>query len=270
MQKEIIEFNIPSLKLNIKTIDSENTGQWKGMHTHSAIEMVYVNCGALSCETDKEIITVTEGKVLFINSGTAHRLYSDGTISITYVQTILDEEKRNSMIYTFASKEDNVKYLVAERGSVIYDIFFSIKKEAECGLDYYREFIRSDLIRLAAYLHRSKIIASPRAERIMKIEKLAEVAGFIEENYSSEINLEMLAALNGCDKYSLCRKFKSATGATVIDYLNYVRLKNAERLLLYSDNNISEIAFMCGFSSIQYFNKVFKKYMGCTPGGFRK
>ena len=63
----------------------------------------------------------------------------------------------------------------------------------------------------------------------------------------------------------ICKTFKKATGQTLVDYINFVRLQKARALLTAGDSNIAQVAFSCGFSSVQYFNRVFKNYYACTP-----
>ncbi len=69
--------------------------------------------------------------------------------------------------------------------------------------------------------------------------------------------------------YDYLRKlFKSEMGMTPHDYLMGLRVQMAEKLLCSMENveqNISEIAYTCGYSDPLYFSRVFKKYFGCSP-----
>ena len=95
-------------------------------------------------------------------------------------------------------------------------------------------------------------------------------AEYIAKNYDTRITLEQLANLIDTDKYRLCHLFKKYTGGTVVEYINFVRLRRAEQLLADSDMNATEVASACGFASIQYFDKVFRKAVGCSPSVYRK
>lgn len=270
MQKEQIKFDIPKLQFNMKKLEGNNSLLWRGTHMHTAVEMICVNYGKLSCCIDNQDIIISPGNVLFINSEVAHRLYTTKWVSFTYIQVTLNANRETgSFIYDFAARADNKKYFIAQKDSALFRLFSDMRREMEEKYEYFEEYIKADIIKLSAFLHRYKIINPPEEKTILKIERILPVIKYIENNYNEEVTLEALGKLIGCDKFSLCRKFKAATNGTVIEYLNYVRLKNAEIFLLYSDKNISEIAFLCGFSSIQYFNKVFKKYMGCSPGKLR-
>lgn len=71
-------------------------------------------------------------------------------------------------------------------------------------------------------------------------------------------------------KSYICRTFKKHMNITMTEYLNGKRLEYATYLLKFSDSNISTIINEFGFSSVPYFNKIFKKKYGCTPREFRK
>lgn len=65
-------------------------------------------------------------------------------------------------------------------------------------------------------------------------------------------------------------KFKLETGLTLIDYLNKYRIQKAMELLKSGDVKIYEISERVGFTSSQYFSRVFKKYTSLTPIEYRK
>ncbi|MEN1786289.1 MAG: helix-turn-helix transcriptional regulator, partial [Bacteroidota bacterium] len=59
------------------------------------------------------------------------------------------------------------------------------------------------------------------------------------------------------------------TGQTFVNYLNSVRISNASRLLLETDQNISEIAYATGFNNLANFNRIFNKSKQLTPSQYR-
>jgi len=63
--------------------------------------------------------------------------------------------------------------------------------------------------------------------------------------------------------------FKEQTGENFIDYLNKVRIEKAKELLKDSSMSLSEIASQVGYSNAGYFNRIFKKIVGITPGQYR-
>ncbi len=65
------------------------------------------------------------------------------------------------------------------------------------------------------------------------------------------------------------RLFKSQTGNTILNYLQAVRMEKALELLAQPQYKIHEIGMMVGYENPSYFNLVFKKYHGITPGAYR-
>ena len=68
-----------------------------------------------------------------------------------------------------------------------------------------------------------------------------------------------------CSKY-----IKKKTNLNFLDYVNSIRLREAEELLQTSEMCITDIAYTTGFKSIQCFNRIFKKHRGVTPSQYKK
>ena len=64
--------------------------------------------------------------------------------------------------------------------------------------------------------------------------------------------------------------FIEACGVAPMRYLNRLRLQRAHELLRSSNDGLGQIAIRCGFQSQAYFNRVFKKAFGETPGRLRR
>ena len=64
--------------------------------------------------------------------------------------------------------------------------------------------------------------------------------------------------------------FYKATGFHISEYINRIRIKEAQKQLLETSKKVTVIAADLGFSSPSYFNSVFKRYTGTTPSRFRE
>lgn len=93
---------------------------------------------------------------------------------------------------------------------------------------------------------------------------------FVREHCYSELTLKMLADHVGLTESYCSKYFKQNVGSSFLDYVTTRRVSHAQRLLKYTDYSITEIIEMSGFSSIQTFNRVFKKQTGMTPTEYRK
>lgn len=56
----------------------------------------------------------------------------------------------------------------------------------------------------------------------------------------------------------------------IIDYINKFRIEKACLELIYSEKTVTETALSNGFNTVQYFTKLFRRVMGCTPGKYRR
>ena len=66
-----------------------------------------------------------------------------------------------------------------------------------------------------------------------------------------------------------CRLFKQYTGKTPIEYLNNYRIEQAAKLLIETNDSITDIAFDCGFENTSYFIRKFKAQKSATPKQYR-
>lgn len=92
----------------------------------------------------------------------------------------------------------------------------------------------------------------------------------IDSDLNGELGLKSLAELQGINASYLSTLFKKETGQTVTDYVNQRRMHLAVQLLGGTRLQIQTVAQHCGIPDVNYFTKVFKKYVGKTPGQFRQ
>lgn len=98
-----------------------------------------------------------------------------------------------------------------------------------------------------------------------------KVIDIINQNYADEnLCLNSIALKVGFSKGYLGKLFRIYTSKSVPDYINQTRIEKAAKLLEVSEMPIQDISTKVGFSSNNYFYKVFKKSMGLTPLDFRQ
>ena len=103
-----------------------------------------------------------------------------------------------------------------------------------------------------------------------KLSAIDNALHFIRENYSENLSLKAILELTNYSKSHFIRLFKESTGMYVSEYINKYRIEKACLDLIYTNNNITEIATASGFNNIQYFSRKFKEYMKCTPKQYQK
>jgi AraC-like DNA-binding protein len=96
--------------------------------------------------------------------------------------------------------------------------------------------------------------------------RISSIYSYIMQHYDEEITLEEVAAQAYMTPQAFCRYFKKHTRYTFVSFLNEIRINEACKKLtdgLY--DNISAIAYNCGFNSVSNFNRVFKSITGKSP-----
>ena len=113
-------------------------------------------------------------------------------------------------------------------------------------------------------LHTTPVLDVSSAEKIHMIDR------YINTNLLTKISLEEVAGYLGMNRTYFCMFFKKHYGKGFSDYLNDLRIEKAASLLLKGDRSIAEIARECGYKTVPYFNRAFKRSKGETPGVYRK
>lgn len=92
----------------------------------------------------------------------------------------------------------------------------------------------------------------------------------IEENIqNSDFKIDDLAEAMSMSRTVFYRKVKSLMGVSPVDFVKTMRIKRAAQLLEQDEYTVSEVGYMSGFTTPQYFSRVFKEAMGCTPKEYK-
>lgn len=99
--------------------------------------------------------------------------------------------------------------------------------------------------------------------------EIKEIQRYIEENYGERITVGALARRAAISRRTMERRFKQATGNTVVKYLQRVKIEAAKRSFESSRKNITEVMYDVGYSDSKAFRTVFKKVTGLSPLEYR-
>lgn len=134
-------------------------------------------------------------------------------------------------------------------------------------------FLKNDSLRerdLSASLEKllveiSRAITSYKKPRV----SLSKSIQHINANYTSSLKIPDLARLEGMSMTRYNLHFKEQIGMPPTKYIIQLRISMAKELLCSSDTPLSQIASMCGYEDYNFFAKVFKSVVGCSPKKFR-
>lgn len=101
-------------------------------------------------------------------------------------------------------------------------------------------------------------------------DKFFEMLRYIDKNYAEAILLKELCSKFYINMSYCCVLFQKYKNMTFSQYLTDVRINKACELLKYHKVTVSDACEKVGYKDYFYFNKVFKKKIGCTPSEYRK
>lgn len=99
---------------------------------------------------------------------------------------------------------------------------------------------------------------------------MQQAAGYIHRHMFNEINMLEIASKLGIKQPQLTRRFQEAYGVGPVEYVTRLRLEEAKRCLLDSNETLESIADRCGYENGSYFSRVFRAKVGISPSVFRK
>lgn len=148
--------------------------------------------------------------------------------------------------------------------SVIWDLL-SIRTENSI---YNETLYNHLLLSLLLELDMTVTMAKDKPNIIPNI--ILDIQRYLDNNYSKDINLDLLARTFNISKYHMSREFKKNIGKSPIDYLIDVRINRAKSLLYDSDRSITSICQLVGIPNPNHFLYLFKEREGITPTAFRR
>lgn len=275
--RETIRFNLPSLFTRITDINT-NTNKhinWNTMHLHDSIEIVRVNSGKINCSVAGKIAVLEKGSIILINCRVIHRIFPGKYVDITIIQSETEKYTDTDTSFSqnfseFISRNKRAPYIICHCGSELWEIADSLIRESREKQKGYEKYIKAGIYRLCAFMERNGLSESEDISETDKLRKIQPAVEYIDENFRDRLSLNDIAQRCNMSRFELCRAFKNLSGTTVFDYVTFVRLRHAIRLIKNKDHSISDAAFECGFCSVQYFNRVFKANLGCAPSEMRK
>jgi transcriptional regulator GlxA family with amidase domain len=101
-------------------------------------------------------------------------------------------------------------------------------------------------------------------------ETIAKAQQYIEKNYKQPLTLEDLAGRSNMSVRNFIRRFEQATANTPFEYLQRVRVEAAKKILETKMDGVKQVASRCGYEDVDYFRKIFKRYVAMTPKAYHE
>lgn len=251
------------------------------VHWHLAMEIIMPCKNYYAAQVGGTSLTLNEGDILLIAPGELHSLITppdkgERLIILLDHPSILQLSDMDSLLhllhpYMLIRRSDNPEFAqeLCACLSKIAQEYFENKPLAEAS-------ICSIFLRFFTLLGRNVLNATVKFPDIMPDkqdeygEKFLAVSNYINDHFTENLTVDLLAAQTGFSKFHFSRLFKQFTGMTCYSYIISKRISCAEKFLVTPNFSITEAAMQSGFNSLSTFNRIFKTAKGCTPSEYRQ
>ena len=247
-------------------------------HFHPEFELVYIEAPNGTRHVGEHISRYEESDLVFIGSNVPHLNFDYGIktdyekivvhIRPDFLGSALANTPELSIVFQLFDKSQlgiafgkNVQKRVGERLKKLH-----LLPHFELFLEILNIFHILSQDADLSFLH-SKPIQNQYNKK--EQERLKRLYQFIDNHYHRKIGIDEVAQLSNLSNAAFCRYFKKMTRLTFTEFLNHYRVNQAKNMLL-SDKNITETCYACGFESLSYFNRSFKKITHENPLAFKK
>ncbi len=140
--------------------------------------------------------------------------------------------------------------------------------EKYCGREVALQSSRCTLVDLDCVTQSPFAMFSP--EKNHSDSSILKAQAWIEKNHRGKIDITALAEDADMSSRQFNRRFKSATGETVNNYLQLIRIEAAKVDLVNTSLSFEEISVKTGYENISFFRRIFKKVTSVTPAEYRR
>ncbi|WP_422858023.1 AraC family transcriptional regulator [Flagellimonas sp. S174] len=247
-------------------------------HFHPEYELVYIEGASATRHVGESISSYTKSDLVFIGSNIPHLNFDYG-VQTDYIKEVLHIKPSFKENVLLNISELNDILTLFERSS--HGIVFTGRTKEQVGAQLKKLFTLSPFELFMESIQILKCLANSKEYYLLhdrpfvntyrkkEQDRLRSIHEFVDKNYQRKIAIGEVAELCNLGTESFCRYFKKTTGNTFTNFLNQYRISQAKRLLLMG-KNISETCYECGFESLSYFNRIFKKISHQNPSDFKK
>ena len=282
MRVEFVESSIANSPVCLRNYNSTfEKGRHVPIHLHEECEFLLCSRGAMRIDFIENSALLQEGDIIFINGRIPH---STTTLedANNYVLLQFNTEyflpkitgTQNRHLFFYYNESVSNFHIFKKDDPICLELtqYFNIMlKENEEGKNAFEDYIKGYIFLIAACLSRQDIVADTKNfHNTEAIKRLEPLLNYISNHYDHPLTLNELSQAVNISPGHLCRLFKGAVNSTLNHYINFVRIYEASNLLLRTKNTITEICFAVGYTDPVYFDRMFKRFKGCTPTAYRK
>ena len=248
-------------------------------HSHDHIEIGYVKDGSCVMNFGDQSVQFTEGETMVVYPNAWHSFETHDRRGCELVQlefrinnlSVLEfkENPDDNLLFLYSLLHKTGRYLKISGSEKIRDNMERLIKELEKPSGSSSSL--SKLYFFELFIHLSRMLKTEKDIFLGKTDHhVVKALQYIHNNFLEDPGVEVVAKHCGITDRYLRKLFMNQTGMQLIDYKHQLRMKLAVELLKDKSLRLTEIAYRCGYTTQQYFCKVFKDFYGMSPGEQRK
>lgn len=251
-------------------------------HWHEELELGYIEHGASRIRTVNREYIIQEGEGFFINSNVmdmkSNASPGNPALEINHIfhpvflsghfKSLFETKYLNPLIQ---NRQIEVHILRNDR-QTSSRILSNLRKLKNLQKRPDTEFATRNLLSESWMLLLDDIKKTQPVLTIINIEsqnRLRSMLACIHSHYQEKLTLTDIAASANISEREALRCFQKNLSQSPFEYLIGFRLNQSKKMLAETNDSVTQISFMCGFSNSAYFGKVFKKAFGMTPLAYR-
>ena len=239
----------------------------KSYHYHKSFEVYYLYSGERNYFIKDKTYHVKKGSLVLINEYDIHCTKESNKsgherIVFNFNKNFMEKHINNIEFNLYECFEKNVHIIqLAEKEQLFIEtLLLKMIDEYENKPTNYIDCIKTNIIQilLLANRHIDDEPYTKNTETEKNNKTISNIIGYINNNYFEDISLETISKKFYISPCYFSRTFKQATNYSYVDYLNNVRIKEAQKLLTRTDMNITSISEKVGYKSSTHFGRIFK------------
>lgn len=235
-------------------------------HLHHHIELVYVYEGSTNVAIGSNNYLLNKDDVMIVFPNQIHSYsFEYQTKNMCYILIYSPDD------YPEFKDIFNLKIpinpVINKSDTEIKDQFINIIKHFESNNAYKDTLERGHMLILLSKIFDLMKFTDQNSYNLSTIQN---VLLYCDNNYTSDISLEKLAAELFISKFYLSHIFNEKIKINFSNYINALRINDAMQQLRQTTQSITEIAYSVGYKSIRSFNNQFVNQTGITPSEYRK
>lgn len=247
------------------------------IHVHDCCEVLLCLSGGNNFLIDGKAYDVNDGDLFILNQFEPHKITADPNrifarfiLQIHPEYLIANSTEETDLSRCFYTRGDGISNKISLTNSEIAKIeklFILFRTDNGFGDDILKNAAVNTILVLVNQYFMKR--AETNNAVYIDDERIMNTIAYINTHYSENLSLEMLAKKSYVSVNQLCKLFKNRFGTTVAKYIMSKRISEAKKLLAQG-KTVSETALACGFADYANFIRVFKKFVGTSPGKYNK